>query len=193
MPDAPLTQHSPALELMKTVMPGIDELIDQGIADADNIGIVGHSFGGFSTLSLITQSQRFKAAVAVSGTSDLMSFYGVLWGSVADYDWAEKGQGQMGGSPWEFPERYIENSPIWHLDRVTTPLLLIHGAMDSRVPVAQSDEVFAGLERLGKEATYVRYAKEDHVIERPAAVVDFMNRMLQWFDSRLKGDRKGPD
>jgi dipeptidyl aminopeptidase/acylaminoacyl peptidase len=94
----------------------------------------------------------------------------------------------MGGSPWEFRERYLENSPIFYLDRIKTPLLIIHGEKDDAVPVFLADEVFTGLRRLGKPVTYVRYAGEDHWEGgwNYPNQVDSVSRILAWFDKHLK-------
>jgi dipeptidyl aminopeptidase/acylaminoacyl peptidase len=100
----------------------------------------------------------------------------------------EEGQGLMGGPPWQFRERYIENSPIFYLDRVETPLLIVHGSDDRAVPSFLSDEVFVGLRRLGKEVAYAKYEGEGH---SPfewsyANQLDFCKRMIEWFDDHLK-------
>jgi dipeptidyl aminopeptidase/acylaminoacyl peptidase len=98
------------------------------------------------------------------------------------------GQGRMGGSPWDYRERYIENSPIFYLDRVQTPLLIIHGDQDDAVPVHLADQVFTGLRRLGKAVTYARYPGEDHWEGSwsHAHRVDALERQIAWFDRFLK-------
>jgi dipeptidyl aminopeptidase/acylaminoacyl peptidase len=188
--DSKLNVGTPMVDLMKSVMPGINKAIDTGVADADRIGVMGHSYGGYSTLSLIAQSPRFKAAVMRAGMGDLFGGYGQLAPDGTNYGlaWAESGQGRMGGSPWEFRERYLENSPIFYLDRVKTPLLIIHGEKDDAVPVFLADQVFTALRRLGKPVTYVRYAGEDHwegAWSYPNQV-DSLTRILAWFDKHLK-------
>ena len=102
--------------------------------------------------------------------------------------WSETGQGGMVGSPWEFRQRYIDNSPYFLLDRVETPLLLVHGELDRSVPVRQSDEVFVGLRRLGKEVVYAKYAGEEHWegTWSLANAKDYLTRCIQWFDDHLK-------
>jgi dipeptidyl aminopeptidase/acylaminoacyl peptidase len=188
--DSKLNVGSPMVDLMKSVMPGINKAIEAGVADPDRIGVMGHSYGGYSTLSLIVQSPRFKAAVMRAGMGDLISGYGQLAPDGTNYGlaWAEAGQGRMGGSPWEFRERYLENSPIFYLDRIKTPLLIIHGEKDDAVPVFLADEVFTGLRRLGKPVTYVRYAGEDHWEGgwNYPNQVDSVSRILAWFDKHLK-------
>jgi dipeptidyl aminopeptidase/acylaminoacyl peptidase len=101
--------------------------------------------------------------------------------------WCEEGQILLGGPPWEFTLRYIENAPILHLDRVQTPVLIVHGALDPTVPVAQADEFFVGLRRLGKEAVYARYEGEGHWQGTwgHANAVDYWDRVLGWFDEHI--------
>jgi dipeptidyl aminopeptidase/acylaminoacyl peptidase len=189
--DSKLKVGSPMVDLMKSVMPGVNLIVEKGVADPKRIGVMGHSYGGYSTLALIVQSPRFKAAVMRAGMGDLISGYGQLAPDGTNYGlaWAEKGQGRMGGSPWEFRERYLENSPIFYLDRVQTPLLIIHGSKDDAVPVYLADEVFTGLRRLGKAVTYVRYEGESHWEGNwgYANQIDALEREIAWFDKQLKG------
>jgi dipeptidyl aminopeptidase/acylaminoacyl peptidase len=172
-------------------MPGVDKAIALGIADPERLGITGHSYGGYSTLSMIVQTTRFKAAVASAGPGNLVSLYGTLRddGSSGMIGWSETGQGRMGGTPWEQRERYLANSPVLYLDRVQTPLLIVQGGLDQAVPAAQADEIFVGLRRLGKPVAYARYEGEEHWQGTwgRANVVDYWTRVLGWFDRYVKG------
>lgn len=175
-------------DLTKTVLPGVDKIVELGIADSHRMGVMGWSYGGYSTLSLIVQTTRFKAAVMGAGLGNLFSMYGQMskQGTSWAIAWAEEGQGRMGGSPWEFRERYIENSPIFYLDRVQTPLLIVHGTLDLGISSHISDEIFVGLRRLGKEVTYAKYEGEGHGILGLANQSDWCNRVIAWFDEHLK-------
>lgn len=189
--DSKLNLGTPMADLMKSVMPGVDKAVELGVADPARLGITGHSYGGYSTLALIVQSSRFKAAVMRAGLGDLIGVYGSLMPDGTNYGlaWAESGQGRMGGSPWEFRDRYIENSAVFYLDRVQTPLLIIHGGADRAVPVYMADEVFTGLRRLGKRVAYRRYEGEDHWEGTwgRANQVDALQHVIAWFDRYLKG------
>ncbi|MEO8432778.1 MAG: prolyl oligopeptidase family serine peptidase [Acidobacteriota bacterium] len=190
--DSKLNVGSPMVDLMKSVMPGIDKAVQVGLADPDRIGVTGHSYGGYSTLCLVTQSPRFKAAVMRAGMGDLVGAYGQLSPDGTNYGlaWAESGQGRMGGSPWEFRSRYLENSPIFYLDRVKTPMLIIHGNEDDAVQSNLADEVFTGLRRLGKTVTYARYQGENHwegAWSYPNQL-DSLQRSIAWFDRFLKAE-----
>lgn len=188
--DSDVNVGTPMTDLMKSVIPGIDKAIELGVADPDRIGVTGHSYGGYSTLALIAQSPRFKAAVMRAGMGDMIASYGSLLddGTNPGVSWAESGQGRMGGSLWDYRERYIENSPIFYLNRVKTPLLMIHGGKDDAVPSPLADEVFTGLRRLHQRVEYARYAGEGHwegAWSRPNQI-DALKRSIDWFDRYLK-------
>jgi len=187
LPDTPLRKGTPMQDLLKTVMPGVDRAVDLGIADPDRLGVMGHSYGGYSTLSLIVQTTRFKAAVDSAGPADLISFYGDLdkSGAAGGIGWSETGQGGMVGTPWQYRDRYIENSPLFYLDRVETPVLIVQGDLD---PIwQQADEVFVALRRLNKEVVYAKYHGEEHWegTWSLANVQDYWSRVLDWFDKHL--------
>jgi len=183
-----------------TVLPGVNKIIEMGIADPNRLGVMGHSYGGYSTLGLIVQTSRFKAAVDIDGLGDLGAAYGEMDSDGTAFDTAieETGQGQMGGTPWQFRDRYVENSPIFYLNRTNTPLLIIHGSDDKTVAPFLGDEIFVGLRRLGKEVEYAKYQGEGHspLYWSYANQVDVANRMISWFDAHLKDagerDKKGP-
>jgi dipeptidyl aminopeptidase/acylaminoacyl peptidase len=188
MPDAPEQLGTPMFDLTKTVLPGVNKVIEMGIADPERLGLMGHSYGGYGALSLIVQTKRFKAAVEADGYADLIGAYGELDkdGTAFGTSVAETGQEMMGGTPWEYRDRYVENSPIFYLERVQTPVLIVHGGADVDVLPFLADELFVGLRRLGKEVEYVRYADEPHVISGYANQLDLANRMIAWFDKYLK-------
>lgn len=100
----------------------------------------------------------------------------------------ENGQNALGGTPWQVRDRYIENSPVFYLDRVETPLLIIHAAKDGAVAPFLGDQMFVGLRRLGKEVVYAKYEGEDHspLYWSYANQMDFCNRMISWFEEHLE-------
>jgi dipeptidyl aminopeptidase/acylaminoacyl peptidase len=189
-PDSPLSQGTPLPDLLKTVMPGVNQVVEMGIADPDRLGLTGHSYGGYSTLALLVQTRAFRAAVDSAGVSDLVSDYTSMssTGEAFGIGWLESGQGGIPGTPWQYRSAFIENSPLFYLDRVQTPLLLIHGALDEAVPPSQGEAVFVGLRRLGKEVVYVKYAGEGHWEGEwgPDNVVDYWQRVISWFDTHVQ-------
>jgi len=190
LPDTPLHLGTAMFDLAKTVLPGVNKAVEMGIVDGDRLGVMGHSFGGYSTLSLIVETNRFKAAMDVDGEGDAVGFYGEMDKDGAAYGIPieEEGQGLMGGTPWDRRDKYIENSPIFYLDRVATPLLIVQGTEDTAVAPFLADEVFVGLRRLGKEVEYAKYEGERHSPAQEwsyANQVDFCNRMIAWFEKYL--------
>lgn len=191
IPDLPLRIGTPMRDLAKCVLPGINKLVELGIADPERLGVKGVSYGGYCTLALITQTTRSKAAlIRSSAGASLFTMYGVMNASgVGTWTgWAENGQGRMGGTPWELRDRYIENSPLFYLDRVTTPLMITAGTADTATPAFLSDEIFVGLQRLGKEALYVKYQGGEHgeATLDSATALDYFTRTMAWFDRWLK-------
>jgi dipeptidyl aminopeptidase/acylaminoacyl peptidase len=190
LPNAPVHAGTPMLDLAKTVLPGINKVIELGVADRDRIGVMGHSFGGYSTLALITETRRFKAAIEIAGLGDLVGDYGAMdpGGAAFGISVLEHGQGSMEGTPWEYRDRYIENSPFFYLDRVETPLLIIAGTRDTTVPSFLSDQVFVGLRRLQKQVEYAKYEGEGHSLPfwNYPNQVDVSNRMIAWLQTHLK-------
>jgi dipeptidyl aminopeptidase/acylaminoacyl peptidase len=191
--DSRMKVGDPMQEIVRTVIPGVNKAIEMGVADPDRLGIMGHSHGSYAVLSVVTQVQRFKAAVAWAGGGDLVSMYGQMDSDGTGHwiTWAESGAGNIGGSLWEVTERYIENSPLFYLDKVTTPVLIAQGSSDRTNPPHLSEETFVALRRLGKEVEYARYEGEDHLFWFYPNRVDYCNRVIAWFDRWLK--LAGPD
>lgn len=184
----------PMLDLDKGVKPAIDKVVELGIADVDRIGLMGHSYGGYSVYSLVTKTERFKAAVAYAGFTDLLSLYGSfdpryrfndVMNPIFGPYLLESQQARMGVPPWKDLDRYLRNSPYVHVDKVTTPLLMIHGDLDA-IPLSQAEQFFIALNRLGKRAKLVRYLGEGHIVESPGNTIDMWDHILNWFDEFLQ-------
>lgn len=205
MPSMPLQpdggKNDDYIELPKGVMPAVDRLIDLGIADPDRLAVMGQSYGGFSTYALVTYTNRFKAAIAMAGITDLVSTYGQFDPTARGYpgiehqksvNWglAELGQSGMGVPPWEDLWHYLRNSPLYFVDRVQTPLLLIHGEQDIRGQMPQAEEFFYALYRQGKRARLLRYWGEDHGLRQsPANVRDVVDEIFDWLRINLPEPR----
>ena len=187
-PSVNLVVGRPGEAWVKGVTSAANKLIDMGIADPDRLGVQGTSYGGYATVLLLTQTDRFKAAVNVSGKVDMVSFYtdSPRLG-VRNTHAPEKSQDRIGGTLWEYPERYLEHSAVLQADRIKTPLLNITGDQDPNVPASQSREIYYALRRLGREVEWVRYVNGAH---RPpnsvSEAVDFESRILAWYDKYLK-------
>jgi dipeptidyl aminopeptidase/acylaminoacyl peptidase len=191
-PSVNLVVGRPGESWEKGVTAAANRLIDMGVADPDRLGVHGTSYGGYATVLLLTQTDRFKAAINISGKVDMVSFYtdSPRLG-VRNTHAPEKSQDRIGGTLWEYPERYLEHSAVLRADRITTPLLCITGDQDPNVPASQSREIYYALRRLGKEVEWVRYVDGAH---RPpnsvAESADFEQRILAWYDRYLKAEKK---
>jgi len=156
--------------------------------NSKKMGLQGCSFGSIQTNYLITHSSLFAAACSASGIADWISTYGRLDdGGNVNQGLYEIGQNRMGSSIWEIPDGYIKDSPIFKLDKVTTPLLIMHTKKDGRCSFDDAIEFFTGLRRLGKKAWMLAYSEGDHGVGGKEAD-DFSIRMMQFFDHYLKDE-----
>lgn len=189
LPDVRFEVGRPGYSAMKSVVPGVQELVDMGLADPDALGLHGHSWSGYTTAFIVTQTNVFAAAVAGAPVSNMTSAYGgIRWGSGRARQFQyEAGQSRLSGSLWEAREDYIENSPLFYADRVETPLLIMHGDEDEAVPWYQSIEYYLALRRNGKNAIFLQYRGEPHHPRRYANKLDYSIRMMEFFDHYLKG------
>jgi dipeptidyl aminopeptidase/acylaminoacyl peptidase len=192
MPDIAYTIGYPGQSAMKCVLPAIQAVVDQGCVNEKAIGIQGHSWGGYQAAYMITQTTRFKAAAAGAPVSNMTSAYGgIRWGTGLPRQFQyEKSQSRIGGSLWQYPTRFLENSPIFHADRIQTPLMMLHNDKDGAVPWYQGIEYYLALRRLGKEVYLFNYVGEDHGLRRRVNQSDYTVRMQQFFDHHLKGAPK---
>jgi dipeptidyl aminopeptidase/acylaminoacyl peptidase len=179
-PDIPLTKGAYIKSLMDALMPAIDRAIELGFVDGDRLALMGQSAGGYGTLGVVTQTTRFKAAVMCAGFGELSSFWGHGW-----VEWLEGGAGGMEVPPWVDPQRYVQNSPLYFLDRIQTPMLIEAGADDPGIGPF-SRHVFTGLQRLKKPATYLEYGGEGHVLASYPNLVDFWTRVTSFLGYYLR-------
>jgi dipeptidyl aminopeptidase/acylaminoacyl peptidase len=188
-PDISYTVGYPGPSAMKSVMPAVEAAVARGFVDEKSIGIQGHSWGGYQIAYMITQTTRFRAAAAGAIVSNMVSAYdGIRWGPGLPRQFQyERQQSRIGGSIWEFPERYLANSAIFQADRVQTPLLMIHNDADDAVPWYQGIEYFLALRRLNKEVYMFNYNGEPHGPRKRVNSKDYARRMMEFFDYHLKG------
>jgi dipeptidyl aminopeptidase/acylaminoacyl peptidase len=189
MPDVSTADGLRMKDLAATILPGIDRLVALGLADPERLGVLGHSHGGYAALALIIESDRFKAAVSRSPRiPDWPGVYGMMLkdGTNPFVSWAEVAPGRIGASLWDQRNLYLENSPLFYLDRIRTPLLLTYGGLD--FGPFQADQVFVGLRRLGREVVYAKYEGEFHWEGEwgYANQVDYWHRTIAWFDGHVK-------
>jgi dipeptidyl aminopeptidase/acylaminoacyl peptidase len=174
-----------------------DAVIARGIADPDRVAVAGQSDGGFATLGLITETNRFRSAIESAGFSDLVSLYGTFYGQYRYGDAGppekgqvlrmlqmEKGYGGLGSPPWVDADLYRAGSAVLSADKVETPLMLIHGDLDF-IPIQQDEEFFTALLRQDKRAEFVRYEGEWHTISNRTNVLDLWKRVTDWLGETM--------
>jgi dipeptidyl aminopeptidase/acylaminoacyl peptidase len=189
------TLSEPMAGLADQILAVVDAAVASGEVDGERIALFGHSFGGYTAMAAATQTQRFKAIIAMAGISDLVSYWGITplhhqadpAGSPLQAvmsGLAEQGHSYQGTPPWVDPGRYVRNSPIFAADKVSTPILFIHGDQDEVTP-NQSEEMFSALYRQGKDAQLVSYWGEGHAVVSPANVRDLYARVLRFLAENL--------
>ena len=191
-PDIAYKIGYPGQSALGCVLPAVQAVVDNGFVDEKSIGIQGHSWGGYQIAYMVTQTNRFRAAAPGAPVADMISAYdGVRWGPGIPRQFQyEHTQSRIGGTPWEYPMRFIENSPIFMVDRVKTPLLMIHNDADDAVPWYQGIELYLALRRLDKEVYLFSYNGEPHGLRRRVNQKDYTVRLQQFFDYFLKGAAK---
>jgi dipeptidyl aminopeptidase/acylaminoacyl peptidase len=194
MPRDP-SSHEPAAGLADEVLAAVDAAARIAPIDPHRLALWGHSFGGYAALAIAAQTGRFASVIEASGKSDLISAYGPFLpaarsapedgtSSVLTMGWMENGQGDLGLSPWQDVLRYARNSPMLQADRITAPVLMIHGDLDF-VPLAQGEEMFSALYRQNKDAVLVTLWGEGHLATSPANIRKMYAWILWWLGRTL--------
>jgi len=185
---------NPLNEMIDELLPQVYRAAELGYVDVNRLAIAGQSFGGYGTGAIISGTNVFRAAVAVSGIYDLAGTYGYMDENGGSFwiGWSEGGQARMGTHPWANLTRYLENSPYYRADRIRTPLLLIHGDKDNAYHDAQ--KLFTALRRLDRPVQLATYGGMGHVIyewTRPNAT-DAARRIVAFISDHLGEPPKAP-
>ena len=186
-PDIPYRDGYPGESCYNSVVAGVASLIDKGFVDRERIGVQGHSWGGYQVAYLLTKTNIFKCAESGAPVVNMFSAYGgIRWqtGLSRAFQY-EHTQSRIGGTIWDYPLRYLENSPLFELDKVNTPVLIMHNDSDGHVPWYQGIEYFTAMRRLGKPAWMLNYNGEPHWPLKLQNRKDFQLRMSQFFDYYL--------
>ena len=188
VPDIPYKVGYPGESAVSAIVSGVNHVLDMGFVDPKRLGIQGQSWGGYQVAYLVTETDMFACAEAGAPVSDMFSAYGgIRWGAgVVRQLQYEQGQSRIGGTPWETPLRYLENSPVFFADKVKTPLMIMHNDADGSVPWWQSIEYFTALWRMHKPVWMVVYNGEDHNLVQRKNRKDLSVRLSQFFDHFLK-------
>ena len=161
------------------LMTGVDKVIEMGVADPNRLGVMGWSYGGYMTSTIITKTKRFKAASAGAPVTNLMSFNGTadIPSFVPDY---------FGGQAWENPEIYAKHSAMFNIKSATTPTLIQHGEADVRVPISQGYELYNALKAQGVPTRMIVLPRQPHGPNEPKMQIAAMQSNLDWFEKYLK-------
>ncbi len=189
-PDIRYRDGYPGESCYNSMMPGVQEVLSRGYVDPARLGAQGHSWGGYQVAYLATRTRLFAAIESGAPVVNMFSAYGgIRWGSgLARSFQYEHTQSRLGATPWSDPRRYYENSPLFLMDKVETPILIMHNDEDGHVPWYQGIEYFVALKRLGKPAWMLNYTGEPHWPTKTPNKLDFQIRMKQFFDHFLKGE-----
>lgn len=186
-PSVNLIEGYPGEAWVKGVTSGINKLIERGLVDKDKLGVHGTSYGGYAASLLITQTDRFAAAINISGKTNIVSFLGDSPRiGTRNYAAAEVGQDRIGESLWDAPLKYFATTAVLYADRIETPHLLLTGEGDWNVPALNTRELYYAMRRLGKKVVWVNYVKGGHgagMASNEADFHDHWKRMINWYST----------
>ncbi|MGH7677804.1 MAG: prolyl oligopeptidase family serine peptidase [Gemmatimonadaceae bacterium] len=188
-PDIVYKVNDPGMSAVWSVLPAVKAAIATGIVDSSKVGLWGHSWGGYQTSHLVTQTKMFKAAIAGAPLTDLVSMYSSIYWNTGGTNQAifESSQGRFEGNFIDNYDAYIRNSPAFHAKNVETPLIILHNDKDGAVDFNQGITYYNTLRQLGKDVILLEYVGENHGLARPVNQKDYALRMGEWFDHYLKG------
>jgi len=189
IPDIVYKVNDPGMSAVWCMVPAVKAAIATGIVDAKKIGITGHSWGGYQTSFLITQTDIFAAAVAGAPLTNMVSMYSLIYKNSGGGNMAifESSQGRFKGGYWDNWDAYYRNSPVFFAKNVRTPLMILHNDRDGAVDFTQGVEYYSTLRRLGKPVIMLEYVGENHGLARRPNQRDYTVRMMEFFDHYLKG------
>jgi dipeptidyl aminopeptidase/acylaminoacyl peptidase len=191
-PDIAYRAGYPGESALQCVTAAVQKVVDMGFVDEKRIGIQGHSWGGYQIAYMVTRTNRFAAAAPGALVANMTSAYdGIRYGPGIPRQFQyEQGQSRIGGSLWQYPMRYFDNSPLFRADQIQTPLLMLHNDRDDAVPFTQGLEFFLALRRLNKEVYFFNYNGEPHGLRKRANQRDYAIRTFEFFGHFLQGAPK---
>jgi len=191
VPDIWYKTGKPGQSAYDYIVSGTRALIKKGFIDSTKIGLQGQSWGGYQTAQLITMTNLYKAAWAGAPVANMFSAYGgIRWESGLNRQFQyEHTQSRIGATIWDRPDLYMDNSPLFHLKKVTTPLVIMSNDKDGAVPWYQGIELFTAMRRLGKKVWLLNYNDEAHNLVERRNRKDIQIREQQYFDWLLKGEK----
>ncbi len=192
-PDIVYKLNDPGMSAVWCVLPGLKAAVETGVVDPKKVGLHGHSWGGYQTSFLVTQTDAFRAAIAGAPLTDMVSMYSSIYWNTgsANQPIFESSQGRFTSGYWDNPEAYVRNSPVYHAKNVKTPLVILHNDKDGAVDFTQGIEYYNTLRRLEKPVVMLQYKGENHGLVKPENMKDYTVRMREFFENQLN-DRMPP-
>jgi len=194
-PDIRFDAGDPGISSVRTMEIAVKTVVDKGMVDEKRVGLIGHSWGGYQAGFAVTQTDIFAASVAGAGLTNLTSMYGMIawaFGGAPENAHFEVSQERMEIPPYEDVDRYIRNSSVFSVDKLSTPLLFEVGDNDKNVDWRQGIEYYNAARRAGKQFVLLVYANEGHGLRQDKNRSDYQNRILKWFAHYLKGEDAAP-
>ena len=194
MPDIKYYEGKAGWNALDCITAASKKVIDEGYADADHIGLQGHSWGGYQSSFILTQTDMFACVVTGAPVTNLTSFYNILYknSGTNNHGIFETGQVRMGKGMYDDMQNYIDQSPVHNAPGIKAPFMIVHGTVDGAVDWSQGLEFYNAARRLGKEVILLSYPDENHHLANKNNQIDFLKRMTQYFDHHLKG-AEAPD
>ena len=193
-PDIVYRDRNPGLSAVEALVPAVQRAVETGMIDETKVGLIGHSWGGYQTAFVPTQTDIFAAAVAGAPLTDLYSMYlSVYWNTGStDARIFEISQGRMEVPPWQDLDSYLANSPVHHIEKLNTPMLVTFGTEDGAVDWDQGTIMYNAARRAGKDFVLLVYEGENHGLAKKPNQIDYHRRILEWFGHYLKGEPAAP-
>jgi len=190
MPDIVYQINDPGMSAVWCVLPGLQAAIDTGVVDPEKVGVHGHSWGGYQSAFLVTQTDAFAAVATGAPLTNMVSMYASIYWNSGSADGAifESSQGRFFGGPWDHMEAYARNSPVNHAKNINTPILLLHNDADGAVDWNQGIEYYNTVRRLQKPIVMLQYVGENHGLAKEPNRKDYTVRMKEFFGHYLKGE-----
>ncbi|WP_298439903.1 prolyl oligopeptidase family serine peptidase [uncultured Ferrimonas sp.] len=188
LPDIRFEIGQPGQSTQDALLPGVERLVQLGITDRSKVGLQGHSWAGYQSAQLVTQTDAFAAVVTGAPVSNMTSAYtGIRLGSGLGRQFQyETGQSRIGQSLYQAPQRYIDNSPVFHAQNINTPMLIMFGDRDDAVPWQQGVELYLAMRRLSKPVVMLQYQDEPHHLKKYPNKLDYSLKMMAFFDHHLQ-------
>jgi dipeptidyl aminopeptidase/acylaminoacyl peptidase len=188
-PDITYQVNDPGMSAVWCVLPALEAAVRTGVVDRAKVGIHGHSWGGYQTAFLVTQTNAFAAVATGAPLTNMISMYASIYWNSGGADGAifESSQGRFLGGPWDHLEAYARNSPVYHAENIQTPILLLHNDQDGAVDWNQGIEYYNTIRRMGKPIVMLQYVGENHGVAKAPNRKDYTVRMKEFFDHYLKG------